>query len=114
MTTFARHDCMRLQHIDVYHFRLQFARGSDGGYAQYAIKFFSREEDFEKEVCLYKQPMLRCTLPDLICASSNADGTVRSLSGVPFGPFMVLERGSSLTEYDASCLKLGFVRHFML
>jgi hypothetical protein len=94
----------------------QFARGSDGGYDQYAIKFFLRQEDFEREVSLYQDPTLRPTLPELIYASDNAAGTVCSINGMPFAPFMVVERGSSLIECASleSCVGLFWGMYALL
>ena len=77
---------------------VQFARSKDGGYSQFAIKFFLRPEDYAVEQRLYQDPQISRTLPDLVYASDNADQSVRSKSGMPFPPFMVMERGASLSE----------------
>ena len=69
---------------------------------QYAIKFFLQPEDFAVEERLYWNSLIRHTLPELIHSSDNAAGSVRSRSGVPFPPFMVMERGSTLAE--CACL----------
>ena len=47
----------------------------------------------------YRDPVLRQVLPPLLHASENADGAARSRAGVPFPPFIVLERGIPLFEW---------------
>lgn len=39
-------------------------------------------------------------LPKQLAADDNAGGTVCSRSGVPFPPFLVLERGLTLREWN--------------
>ena len=57
-------------------------------------RLFHQKVEFETEVALYRDPLLKQLLPDLLDANENADGKVRSRSGVPFAPYMVLERGA--------------------
>ena len=77
---------------------MQFARSRDGGFKQFAIKFFMQPADFDIETQHYRHPLVRECLPQLFHAQANADGALKSASGVPFWPFMVLERGTSLAE----------------
>jgi hypothetical protein len=77
---------------------VQFARGANGGFEQRAIKLFTRSEDFAIEQRWYMNAAIHKTLPKLVGASDNADGSVRSITGMPFPPFMILERGTSLAE----------------
>ena len=66
-----------------------------------ACRFFTHTDDFNLEVELYGNELIRETLPELIHATANADGSVRSRSGFKFPPFMVLERGASMAECAA-------------
>ena len=68
---------------------MQFARSADGGYAQYAIKFFLKFEDYRREQALYRDDAIKRTLPELLLASDNATGALVSRSGFPFPPFLV-------------------------
>ena len=83
---------------------MQFARGRDGGFMQYAIKFFSDAEDFRLQARHYENPLVRETLPQLYQADANADGGLQTESGYQFPPFMVFERGASLAECDPRLL----------
>ena len=64
-------------------------------------RLFLERQEFEQEVGLYRDPVLKRVLPDLIRAHDNADGAVRSRSGFVFPPFFVLERGMTLSEWSA-------------
>jgi hypothetical protein len=64
-----------------------------------ARRFFNARGDFEAEVAMYTHPVLRETLPSLLYAYSNADGSLRSRSGFVFPPFLVLERGVTLKAW---------------
>jgi hypothetical protein len=86
---------------------LQFARGRDAGFMQYAIKFFFTTSDFHMETDLYRHPLIRETLPRLVYANENANGKHCSTSGFPFPPYMVLERGMSLAECAAATSSLS-------
>ena len=81
------------------------ARSVNGAFYQYAIKFCYRRSDYETEAALYAHPTIRHTLPPLIQASDNANGAVVSPSGYVYSPFIVMERGATLTEC-APCLVL--------
>ena len=52
-------------------------------------------------MALYRDPVLKQVLPDLIRANDNANCSVRSRSGVPFPPYLVLERGVTLRTWAA-------------
>ena len=67
----------------------QFARSADGGYAQYAIKFFFALDDYQREKSLYCDVAIRGALPQLLQASDNASAALTSLSGFAFPPFLV-------------------------
>ena len=43
--------------------------------------------------------MLKLCLPNLVYASTNADGAVRSARGFVFPPFLVIERGMPLKDW---------------
>ena len=84
---------------------MQFARSNEGGYQQYAIKFFLNPADFPVESQLYEHARVRRVLPKLLFAADNSDRAYVSHSGFQFPPFLVMERGSSLCECApaASC-----------
>jgi hypothetical protein len=75
---------------------IAFARDRDGGFFQYAIKFFRRLEDFEVESEFYCNPRIRKALPQVFHGGDNADKALRSPGGFVFPPFLVLERGAPL------------------
>jgi hypothetical protein len=50
-------------------------------------------------VAQYRDPVLRQCLPLLEYASENTDGAVRSKRGFVLPPFLVIERGMTLTEW---------------
>ena len=62
-------------------------------------RLFLRTQDFEEEAAQFRDPVLRQVLPQLHHISDNADGAVRTTSGVPFPPFLVLERGQTLADW---------------
>ena len=62
-------------------------------------RFFIHLPDFEREVQLYRDPLLRRVLPSLLHASDNSDRAAHSRSGFVFPPFFVLERGMTLQEW---------------
>ena len=65
----------------------------------HARRFFHIAQEFEEEVALYQDPVLRAVLPAILHASDNANGAERSQSGYVFPPFMVLERGVTMREW---------------
>jgi hypothetical protein len=77
---------------------VQFATRLDGG-GGVAIKFFLRMAAFEREENLYTRPELRTMMPAVIGMERNASGAIRSPSGWPFPPCIVVERGESLDEW---------------
>jgi serine/threonine protein kinase len=78
---------------------IAFARDRDGGFFQYAIKFFRHIEDFEAESELYRNPQLRKALPQVFHGGDNANGALKSPGGFVFPPFLVLERGAPLPTW---------------
>ena len=64
---------------------VQFARGVRDG-QDYAIKFFTVREAFEREDALYSNAVLRDMMPAVRQIEANADGRLRSRSGWPFPP----------------------------
>ena len=65
-----------------------------------AVQFYSNDtEGFERENALYRHPQIRETLPPVHGGSSNHDGATRSPSGFVFPPYLILERGVSLSEW---------------
>ena len=81
---------------------MQFARSKEGGYQQYAIKFFLKASDFPVESQLYAHALVSNVLPQLVFAADNSDRAYISHSGFQFPPFLVMERGSSLSEYASN------------
>jgi hypothetical protein len=65
-------------------------------------RFFHVRADFEEEVALYRDPVLKKVLPELLAVTDNADGGVTSRSGYAYPPFFVLERGQTLAEWVKS------------
>ena len=62
-------------------------------------RFFFELKEFEDESGLYRHPILSQVLPSVLHADSNTAGKVVSRSGYAFPPFIVLERGMTLTEW---------------
>ena len=60
---------------------------------------FLEQDEFEEEVALYRDPALARIMPDLLYATDNASGAIRSQSGYAFPPFLVLERGTTLRTW---------------
>jgi hypothetical protein len=77
---------------------LQFARGVRDG-KDYAIKFFTLREAFEREDALYSNKVLRDMMPAVQLIEANANSSIRSPSGWPFPPCIVIERGESLDKW---------------
>lgn len=57
-------------------------------------RFYHQHEEFKREMALYQDPLLKALLPELLEVIDNADGAVRSRSGLAFPPFAALERGA--------------------
>ena len=65
-------------------------------------RFFLSQQDYEEEKHLYSSPVLKPALPDAVDSSNGPDmqGKTKvftSASGVDFPPFLVLERGTTLS-----------------
>ena len=76
---------------------------SDGSKKLTLCRFFHQRHEYEREAALYRDPVLSKLLPELLEATGNDDSAVRSRSGLPLPPFMVLERGASLLPGAALC-----------
>jgi hypothetical protein len=85
---------------------MQFARGKHDG-LDYAIKFFTVREAFEREDALYSNTVIRDMMPAVKHIEANSNGEIRSSSGWPFPPCIVIERGESLDKW-AERLKPDF------
>ena len=48
---------------------------------------------------MYRNTALSATLPKVLYATANAHGQAHSYRGYVFPPFMVLERGMTLTDW---------------
>ena len=77
---------------------MQFARSADGGYAQFAIKFFLRIEDYQREKRLYSDDAIRRTLPELLQASDNTTDALVSRHGYSFPPYLVRQCSPALSD----------------
>jgi serine/threonine protein kinase len=64
-----------------------------------SCRFFLHENDYELEVGFYKHVVFCKCLPDLLQTHDNADGSIVSRSGYRFPPFMVLDRGLTLSQW---------------
>ena len=85
---------------------MQFARGREGGFDQYAIKICFDRDDFERETALYMDSSVAPVLPELKFASENASCSFQH-GGYVFPPFMVLLLTAAPTLPDARpCLSL--------
>jgi serine/threonine protein kinase len=62
-------------------------------------RFFFREHDFHRETGFYENGAFSECLPQLMCASDNASGSVVSCSGYRFPPFIALDRGVTLQNW---------------
>jgi hypothetical protein len=71
-------------------------------------RFFTLFEAFEREAALYHNEVLRDMMPAVRAVEPNSDGSVRSASGWPFPPCIIIERGESLDKW-AERLKPDFV-----
>ena len=67
---------------------MQFARGRDGGFAQFAIKLFFDRNDYARETAHYVDKAIAPVLPELKFASDNASGSLQQ-DGYVFPPYMV-------------------------
>ena len=74
-----------------------------------ACRFFNLKREYQAELQLYQEPVLRQILPKLLDATDNASGDVRSRSGFVFPPFLVLERGMTLQHWAEQARGFGEV-----
>lgn len=69
-------------------------------------------KDFELEEALYAQPDLHPALPVLIDSGPQSDTSsstiIKSKNGFIFPPFLVLERGMSLSECASLAIHTAF------
>jgi hypothetical protein len=79
--------------------------------ASSACRFFLVRSEFEEECALYRDPVLRRALPDLLHADANAAGALRSRGGTALPPFIVLERGTTLKAWREYARGYGEVRN---
>lgn len=70
---------------------MQFARGRDGGFEQYAVKLMFDRDDYALETSLYVDKAIAPVLPELKFATDNASANFRQ-DGYVFPPFMVRRR----------------------
>jgi hypothetical protein len=68
-----------------------------------AIKFFSYPELFNQEMQIFQHPDLQAsgTFPALVASSADHDRTLRGPRGVALPPFIIMEAGESLRDFDA-------------
>ena len=62
-------------------------------------RFFNRVQDYRIEEELYGDAAAKAVLPQLFASSANEDGAACSRGGYRFPPFLVMERGMTLTEW---------------
>ena len=80
---------------------VQFARRTDGsGTAFVAIKFFAKRAAYEEEAAVYRTspPKLQRFMPAVVKYADNSDGALRDPFGNPLPPFIVMEKGDSLSD----------------
>jgi hypothetical protein len=80
---------------------VQFARRTDGsGTELVAIKFFAKRAGYEEEVAIYRHaaPKLRNFMPLVSKYVDNVDGAAKSPFGNVLPPFIVMEKGESLSD----------------
>ena len=65
-----------------------------------ACRVFCSERDFDVELLQYRDPLLRQCLPQLLASDRNTDGTACGSDGFKFPPYLVLERGITLAEWN--------------
>ena len=75
-----------------------------------ACRFFHATWEFQEEVALYRDPILRRILPKIFYANDNIDAGARSRSGFVFPPFFVL---GALSAASSSYLHLH-IGHLLL
>ena len=63
-------------------------------------RFFSSKADFELESGLYDDQALRQTLPACLGAAENEDGRTRCSNGFVFPPYLIMDRGTPLAQWQ--------------
>ena len=84
---------------------VQFARRTDGsGTELVAIKFFAKRASYEEEVAIYKDApvKLRNFMPLVSKYVDNLDGAAKGPFGNVLPPFIVMEKGESLSDRASS------------
>lgn len=80
---------------------VQFARRTDGtGTALFAVKFFESRAGYDEEVRVYREaPMqLQRFMPSVSKYVDNLNSSVCDPFGNPLPPFIVMEKGESLSD----------------
>lgn len=77
---------------------MQFASGRSTT-DEYAIKFFTDPNAFEREAEMYCKHSIRAMMPSVAVVESNAAKSVTGPGGYAFPPFIVVEKGESLDEW---------------
>ena len=76
-------------------------------------RFYYVKRDYDIEMrLLARRAELPC-VPQVFAASDNADGALRSPSGWPFPPYVVMERGATLREWLKTPRAFPAVLHMM-
>lgn len=78
---------------------MQFARGVTD-HLEYAIKFFVSEQAFDEEGEFYRKTAIGSLLPKCIAFCANARGQETDAHDIPLPPFLVMEKGESLDEWN--------------
>lgn len=84
---------------------VQFARRTDGtGTALYAIKFFAKREHFDEEAAVYRNspPKLQRFMPAVVKYAANMDCAIQDPFGNSLPPFIVMEKGESLSDRSSN------------
>jgi hypothetical protein len=80
---------------------VQFARRTDGtGTSLYALKFFAKRKTYDEEVAIYRSapPKLQRFMPSVAKFVDNIDGALKDPFGNTLPPFIVMEKGESLSD----------------
>lgn len=80
---------------------VQFARRTDGtGASLHALKFFAKRKDYDEEVAIYADApvQLKRFMPAVNKYVDNLDGSVKDPWGNHVPPFIIMEKGESLSD----------------
>lgn len=69
---------------------------------EYVVKFFFDQATFDRELELHDRPALRRMMAATVQINSNCQGAVAAPCGYVFPPFIVMDRGASLSEWNAT------------